>query len=91
MRTIAVNPDIGPAGDGGHLWTTTSTADGSEANQALLIPKGWPAYFHIPVPCRLEINPSEGVAVSRSLDQAYISSGGSSGTLSVFEDPVTPP
>jgi DNA-binding beta-propeller fold protein YncE len=94
MRAIAVNPDIGPISpmdDGGHIWTTTSTADGSEANQALLIPKGWTSYFHFPVPCDVGINPSEGIAINRSLDRAYVAHGTNSGTLSVFDDEPVPP
>jgi hypothetical protein len=88
---VAVNPTIGPAGDGGHVWTTTSAADGSEADQALLIPKGIDAYFHYPVPCDVGLNPAEGIAIDRSLDRAYVSSGSSPGTVSVFEDYATPP
>jgi len=39
MRVRAVNPQLGPSGDGSHLWSTTD--DGRRQNQALLIPKGW--------------------------------------------------
>jgi hypothetical protein len=97
LRVIAVNPDIGPFGDGGHIWTTTSTVDGSEVNQALMVPKGWGGYFHFPVPCDVGINPSEGIDVYRSIDQAraYVSSGNdtdnSPGTLNVFDDPDPAP
>ncbi len=85
LRAIAVNPDIGPAGDGGHLWVTTSTADGGEANQVLLIPKGWPG-FHWPVPHELGTNPSEGIAVDRVRDRVYVSNGTTSGTVTVLGD-----
>ena len=95
LRVIAVNPDIGPFGDGGHLWTSTATADGSEIDQALLVPKGWGGYFHFPMPCDVGIDPSEGIAVHRSLDRAYVSSGNdtdnSPGTLNVFDDPDPAP
>jgi YVTN family beta-propeller protein len=94
MRAIAVNPDIGPMSpmdDGGHVWTTTSTGDGSEANQTLLIPKGWISYFHSPLPCDVGINPTEGIAIHRGLDRAYVTSGASPGTLTVFNDNPTPP
>jgi hypothetical protein len=76
--------------DGGHVWTTTSTADGSEQNQALLIPKGWPAYFHSPVPCDAPSNPAD-IAVDRVLDRAFMTSGTNPGILSVINDPASPP
>jgi uncharacterized repeat protein (TIGR01451 family) len=95
MRAIAVNPDIGSIppnmDDGGHVWTTTSTSDGSEADQALLIPKGWISYFHSPVPCNVRINPTEGIAIDRNLDRAYVTSGTNPGRLAVITDPSTPP
>jgi YVTN family beta-propeller protein len=94
MRVIAVNPDIGPISpmdDGGHVWTTTSAADGSEADQALLIPKGWISGFHSPVPCDVGTKPWHGIAINRELDQAYVTSGITPGTLSVFEDYSPPP
>jgi len=90
-RAIAVNPTIGPGGDGGHVWTTTSTGDGSESDQALLIPKGIDAYFHYPVPCDVGLHPTEGIAIDRSLDRAYVSSGSSPGAVTVLEDYATPP
>ncbi len=95
MRAIAVNPTIGSIppdmDDGGHVWTTTSTGDGSEANQTLFIPKGWVSYFHSPLPCEVGINPTEGIAIHRGLDRAYVTSGGASGTLRVFSDNPSPP
>ena len=75
----------------GHVWTTTSTNDGSEANQALFIPKGWISYFHSPVPCNVSINPTEGIAINRVLDRAYVTSGSIPGRLQVFMDDPTPP
>jgi uncharacterized repeat protein (TIGR01451 family) len=82
----AVNPEIGPPGDGGHLWVTTSTADGSEANQALLIPKGWDGYFSYPAPYDVGANPSEGIAVDRDSDRVYVTSGATPGTVAVLGD-----
>ncbi|GAB4534845.1 MAG: hypothetical protein Kow0063_18380 [Anaerolineae bacterium] len=86
LRVIAVNPDIGPPGDGGHLWLTTSTADGSEADQVLLVPKGWDAFFSYPVAYDLDASPSGGIAVDRGADRVYITSGASPGTLTVLGD-----
>ena len=77
--------------DGGHVWATTSTGDGGETNQALLIPKGGISDFHSPVPCDVGINPTEGIAIHRGLDRAYVTSGSSPGTLTVFNDTATPP
>jgi YVTN family beta-propeller protein len=95
MRAIAVNPTIGSIppnmDDGGHVWTTTSSGDGSESNQTLLIPKGWISYFHSPLPCDVGINPTEGIAINRQLDRAYVTSGSSPGTLRVFADNPSPP
>jgi YVTN family beta-propeller protein len=91
MRVVAVNPGIGPSGDGGHVWTTTSANDGSEADQALLIPKGWSSYFHTPVPCDVGINPAEGLAIDRTLNRAYVTSGTDPGAVTVFEDYANPP
>jgi YVTN family beta-propeller protein len=86
LRAIAVNPDIGPGGDGGHVWSTTATADGSQANQALLIPKGWPAYFHYPLAQPVGDFPTEGIAVDRFTDRVYVSSGASPGMVTVLGD-----
>jgi uncharacterized repeat protein (TIGR01451 family) len=86
MRAIAINPDIGPTGDGGHLWTTTSSADGSEADQALLIPKGWDGRFSWPVSYDVGTNPGEGIAVDRGRDWVYVSSGTTPGTVTVLGD-----
>jgi len=94
LRVIAINPDIGPLSpidDGGHVWMTTSTADGSEANQALMSPKGWSGYFHSPIPCDVGTNPAEGIAINRSLDRAYITSGTNPGSLRVVNDNPSPP
>ncbi|RME97241.1 MAG: YncE family protein [Chloroflexi bacterium] len=86
LRVIAVNPGIGPSNDGGHLWATTSTNDGSEANQALLIPKGWDSYFAMPVARSVGLNPAEGVAVDRTTNRAYVTSGATPGSVSIFSD-----
>jgi uncharacterized repeat protein (TIGR01451 family) len=85
LRAIAINPDIGPAGDGGHLWATTSVADGSEANQVLFIPKGWPG-FHWPAPYEITASPSEGIAVDRASDRVYVSAGSTPGIVTVLGD-----
>ena len=86
LRVIAANPDIGPPGDGGHLWLTTTTADGSELDQVLLVPKGWDGYFSYPAAYNLDANPSEGIAVDRATDRAYVSSGTTPGIVSVLGD-----
>jgi YVTN family beta-propeller protein len=86
LRVIAVNPEAGPSFDGGHLWTTTATTDGSELNQALLIPKGWSSYFHVPLPQNVSANPTDGIAVDRIHDRVYISSGMSPGVVTVIGD-----
>jgi DNA-binding beta-propeller fold protein YncE len=86
LRVIAVNPDIGPSYDGGHIWMTTSTSDGSELNQALFVPKGWNSRFHVPLPQDVQDNPSEGIAVDRVNDRVYVSSGTSSGIVTVIGD-----
>jgi YVTN family beta-propeller protein len=86
LRAIAIHPSIGPSFDGGHLWATTSTADGSELNQALFIPKGWNGYFHVPLAQNVADNPAEGVAVDRTTNRVYVSSGATSGTVTVIGD-----
>jgi len=86
LRAIAVNPEIGPPGDGGHLWVTTSTADGGEANQALLIPKGWDGYFSYPAPYNVGENPSEGIAIDRDTDRVYVTGGTTLGAVTVLGD-----
>jgi len=86
LRVIAVNPGIGPEGDGGHIWATTSTADGSEADQALLIPKGWSGGFAWPVPAAVGANPVEGIAVDRATGYVYVTGGGATGTITVLGD-----
>jgi YVTN family beta-propeller protein len=90
LRAIAVNPELGPWYDGGHVWATTATSDGSEANNALLIPKGWWGYFHQPYPVDVDVNPTEGIAVDRSTNRVYISSGAITGTLTVVGDHEQP-
>jgi hypothetical protein len=86
LRVIAVNPETGPAFDGGHVWATTSTGDGSEANQALFIPKGWSSRFHVPFAHNVGANPTEGIAIDRAADRVYISSGDSPGLVTVLGD-----
>ena len=86
LRVIAINPTIGPAGDGGHIWTTTSIADGSEINQALFVPKGWGGYFHFPLPQNVGENPAEGIAIDRQHNRVYVSSGTGAGTVTVLGD-----
>jgi len=86
LRVIAVNPEVGPTYDGGHIWATTSTGDGSEQNQVLLIPKGWSSYFHVPLPQNVQTNPAEGLAIDRTNDRVYVSSGVSPGVVTVLGD-----
>lgn len=86
LRAIAVNPEIGPAFDGGHLWATTATGDGSEADQALLIPKGWSSYFHVPFTQDVGANPTEGIAIDRLTQRVYVSSGTTPGQITVTGD-----
>jgi YVTN family beta-propeller protein len=86
LRVIAVNPGLGPSGDGGHLWTTTSTGDGSETNQALFIPKGWGGYFHFPWSQNVGEKPGEGLAVDRLTNRVYVASGAGLGTVTVLGD-----
>jgi YVTN family beta-propeller protein len=86
LRAIAINPQLGPAPDGGHLWSTTAAGDGSELNQGLLIPKGWGGYFHVPFPQEVGDNPTDGIAVNRVTQRVYISSGTNPGRLAVIGD-----
>jgi YVTN family beta-propeller protein len=86
LRAIAINPGLGPAGDGGHLWATTTVGDGSEANQALLIPKGWGGYFHFPLAQDVELYPADGLAIDRATNRVYIASGFAPGIVTVMGD-----
>jgi hypothetical protein len=86
---VAINPAIGPSGDGGHVWATTATTDGSETNQALFIPKGWGGYFHFPFAQNVGDHPTDGLAIDRVTNRVYISSGASPGTVSVVGDHAT--
>lgn len=86
LRVITVNPHLGPAGDGGHVWATTATGDGSEANQALFIPKGWSSRFHVPFAQNVGANPTDGIAIDRAANRVYVTSGGAPGVVSVIGD-----
>ncbi len=86
LRVIAVNPTLGPPGDGGHLWATTTAADGSEANQALFIPKGWGGYFHFPLAQNVDTYPADGIAIDRATNRVYVSSGFVPGLVTVIGD-----
>ncbi len=86
LRAIAVNPDIGPVGDGGHLWLTTTVADGGEDNLALLMSKGLAGYFAWPVPYELATSRSGDVVVDRSRDQVYFSGGTAGAVVTVLGD-----
>ncbi len=88
LRAIAVNPALGPVFDGGHVWTTTATGDGSEQDQVLLIPKGWSSRFHVPFAQNVGNNPGEGLAIDRTTNRVYISSGNSLGLVTVIGDHV---
>jgi hypothetical protein len=83
---LAINPELGPAGDGGHLWATTTLADGSEADQALFIPKGWGGYFHFPLAQDVGSYPADGLAIDRTTNRVYIASGFTPGTVTVIGD-----
>jgi YVTN family beta-propeller protein len=89
LRVLTVNPDIGPAWDGGHVWATTSAGDGSEANQALFIPKGWSSYFHAPFAQDVPGEPTEGIALDRAGNRVYVTSGTSPGVVTVLGDHTT--
>jgi YVTN family beta-propeller protein len=77
LRALALNLTLDTA-DGGHLWTTTSTTDMSDATQVLLIPKGYRSGFSRPVPDDYE-DPtgggliSAGIAVDTVIDRTYVS------------------
>jgi YVTN family beta-propeller protein len=86
LRAIAVNPNAGSPFDGGHIWSTTATGDDSEADQALLIPKGWWGYFHVPIATTVSANPTEGIAVDRTTNRVYVTGGISPGTVTVVGD-----
>ncbi|NJN98520.1 MAG: beta-propeller fold lactonase family protein, partial [Anaerolineales bacterium] len=86
MRVIAVNPSVGPSGDGGHLWATTTLGDGSEANQALFIPKGWGGGFHLPLAQNVDYYPADGIAVDRATNRVYVASGFVPGIVTVIGD-----
>ena len=61
----------------------------SEKNEnafSLLIPKGWDGYFSYPVPFDVVSNPSEGIAVDRTTDRVYVTSGTTPGTVTVLGD-----
>ncbi|MBN1992537.1 MAG: SBBP repeat-containing protein [Anaerolineae bacterium] len=90
LRAIAVNPNLGSWFDGGHVWATTTTGDGSEANQALLIPKGWAGYFHVPYPSNVGAGPTEGIAVDRTTNRVYVSSGTTPGIITIIGDHTNP-
>lgn len=86
MRVIAVNPSVSPSGDGGHLWATTTLADGSEANQALFIPKGWGGGFHLPLAQNVDYYPADGITVDRTTNRVYVASGFVPGIVTVIGD-----
>lgn len=85
LRAIAVNPAVAGM-DGGHLWATTSTGDGSQFDQALLIPKGWPGGFHIPIASDVPPSPGEGIAIDPTTNRVYITSGESPGLVTIMGD-----
>jgi YVTN family beta-propeller protein len=89
LRMVAINPAIGPGGAGGHVWATTTTADGSEANQALFIPKGWGGYFHFPFAQNVGDRPTDGLAIDRITNRVYVASGATPGIVSIIGDHAT--
>ena len=86
LRAIAINPEIGPDGDGGHLWVVTSTSDGSEANEVLLIPKGWPANFHQPLAYPLDSPSLDGLITDRIQGRTYVADQLTPGSVMVLGD-----
>jgi YVTN family beta-propeller protein len=86
LRAVALNPGLGPSGDGGHVWAVTSVADGSEANEALLIPKGWSAGFHTPISFPLPAQPLDGLLVDRANNRTYVAAGTTPGSVTILGD-----
>ncbi len=86
LRALAINPDLGPFDDGGHLWSLTATEDGSERDQVLLIPKGWASYFSLPVPYTTNLRPTGDLAIDRTTDRVYITNGLAAGTVTILQD-----
>jgi YVTN family beta-propeller protein len=84
LRVLAFNPNFALS-DGGHLWATTATGDGSEQDQALLIPKGWSSGWHYPIARDVGPNPREGIDIDLNTNRVYVTSEGDN-TLSVFGD-----
>jgi YVTN family beta-propeller protein len=76
LRALALNLTLDTA-DGGHLWTTTSTGDMSDATQVLLIPKGYVSGFNQPLPDDYA-DPNGGgllgasIAVNPVIDRTYV-------------------
>ena len=89
LRMVAINPELGPFGDGGHLWLTTTTADGSEADQLLLISKGWTANFNLPAPYDTTLHPAAGIVVDRLHSRVYVANGRTPGRITVVGDSPT--
>jgi uncharacterized repeat protein (TIGR01451 family) len=82
LRVIAVNPDVGPEG---HLLLVTSSEDGDDGrDQLLLIPNGWPT-LGAPVPLDIAKYPQEGIALDPVLDRVWVTSV-DSGLVSVVQD-----
>ncbi len=88
LRSIAINPDVGSAGEGGHLWATTVIADGSEAGQVLLIPRGWEGYFYPPLVGETDADlvPEGGIAIDRAHNRVYVAKGSTPGLVTVLGD-----
>ncbi len=94
LGAIAVNPDIGLVGEGGHLWATSllppvPTVENSEAHQLLLIPKGWTGDFATPLPGATLPGPAGNIAIERTTNQVYVTGSGSPGTVTVWGDHTT--
>jgi YVTN family beta-propeller protein len=86
LRMIAVHPGLGPFGDGGHVWATTFNPAGEGASQALFIPKGWSSYFHLPLAQNVGAYPADGLAIDRTTNRVYVTSGVTPGVLTVLGD-----
>jgi len=80
LRSIAVNPNVGPEG---HLFILTSSEYGGQ-DQLLLIPNGWPT-LGTPVPLDMHVYPKEGLVLDPDTNRFWVTSV-TSGLVSVVQD-----
>jgi PKD repeat protein len=81
LRVVEVNPNVGTEG---HLWLTTSSADGGSYDQLLLMPNGWPT-LGTPVPLDILSFPLIGIALDPDTDRIWVTNQ-SSAAVSVVQD-----